>query len=250
MNLHLPDPASDRTCVPTAPKARGTQIRVLAAAAVLALSVTAAACSSGSSTSTTTGPPGSTTQLVLPPDVPLQGCTYVLNGSIPAGEPAGIQPSFAAFSPDQAAQSAVEHIAAHGGTALVTGFEFPSGISFFAGPDTTQPAVAKVPNGRSVLAAEPVLWTTSSGGEWLAFFIACGGRNLYWVSVDQTSTSHPIEGAALARSIAALKAAAPYTVTGNGSTLPIKIEKQQFEWAVAAGTHPLTPIARGQLLGF
>ena len=189
--------------------------------------------------------------MVRPPDVPLQGCTYVLNGAVPEGEPQGIQPDFRPFVPDQAARSAVAHIAAHGGTGLFYGFTLPSGVKLYAGPDAGRRPVATIPPNRSILAADPVLWTTGSGARWIATFVACGGQHLYWVSVDQIGKADPATGTAAARTIAMLETAAPYTQTGQASTLPVKIVNRQIVWNAPAGSHALIVApARGQLLGF
>jgi hypothetical protein len=57
-------------------------------------------------------------------------------------------------------------------------------------------------------------------------------------------------GAAAVRAIATLEVAAPYTQTGKGSILPVRITNGQLMWNAPAGSHALVPPARGQLLGF
>ncbi len=248
-----PTGAPDRSRQQVRPARSRTGGRVALLASLLVVGLTASACSSASSTPTpqTTGSTGSTTPLVGPPDVAVEDCTYAPGGTVPAGEPHGENPGFASFTPTRSAQQAVEDIAAHGGTGMVDGFEFPAGVAMYGGPDTTGSPVATVPNGRTVLAIDPVLWTTGTGAHWLAFFIACGGDNLYWVGVDQTKATNADEGAALARQIASAQAAAPYTTTGMVSTLPIKIAQRQFTWAVTPdAAHPLTPVARGEFLPY
>jgi hypothetical protein len=212
-------------------------------AAVLALALFAAACGTGT-------PSTDAVALVQPPALPFQGCTYVLNGTVPAGEPSGIQPGFPVFSPDQAAQSAVQDIATHGGTGIVDGFSLPTGTALYTGPDAGRSPVATLSGGRTILTAGPVLWTTRSGVEWLAFFVACGGNFLYWVRVDQVPGATAGAGGSLAQSIAAVKAAPPYTQTGQASTLSIRIEKRHIEWDVPSSAHPLTAPARGLYLPY
>jgi len=245
-------PADRRSwrAVPASPEVRPRSwaVRILAVVAAGGLVLVAAACGgSSSSTTTSTVAPSS---VVRPPAIPLQGCNYVLNGIVPPGEPTGIQPDFPPFAPDQAAQSAISHIAAHGGIGLVYGFTLPPGVKLFAGPDTGRQPVATIPLSHSILAADPVLWTTRSGERWLAFFVACGGEHLYWVSVDQIGKADAGAGAEAVRAIAMLEVAAPYTQTGRASILPVRIVDGQFTWNAPAGTHALVPPARGQLLGF
>ena len=111
--------------------------------------------------------------------------------------------------------------------------------------------MATIPSGQSILAADPLLWTTGSGRHWIATFVACGGKHLYWVSVDQIDKADPTSGGAAARTITMLEGAAPYTQTGQASTLPVKIVNGQIVWNAPAGPHALVvPPARGQLLGF
>jgi hypothetical protein len=216
----------------------------MAAACGLVIALLAAACGGGSS-----APALSTTGIVLPPDVPMQGCTYVLDGKVPVGEYQGLQPGFAPFSPDAAAVAAVRSMRAHGGTSLVYGFSFPPGVRLYAGPDRSH-VVGTVPEGNSVTTSEPILWTTASGARWLAFFIACGGKNLYWVSVDQVRSVSTDAGGLLVRVIPELLAAPPYAPPANthSSALPVAISAdRQFTWKNPSVTFV---IARGQLLGF
>jgi hypothetical protein len=244
----IADPISARSAV-TRPGCRSPRsaVRWLAVFAAGGLALAAAACGSSSSTTASTALAGT---VVGPPLVPLQGCTYVLNGNVPAGEAQGIQPDFPTFAPDQAAQAAIGHIGAHGGTGLVYGFSLPSGVKLFAGPDTGESPVATVPVSRSIVAEDPLLWTSGSGALWLAFFIACGGQHLYWVSVNQIGKVDPATGAAAVHTIAVLESAAPYTQTGKASALPVRIANGQFVWAAPAGPYALVAPARGQLLGF
>ena len=188
----------------------------------------------------------STAGLVQPPPVPLEGCTWTFNGSVPQGVPQGVQPSFPRISPDQAAIDALHHVKAHGGTGLVSGFDLPSSTPLHPGPDASSAPVATVPAGQVIVASEPVLWTDSSGGHWLAFFLACGGDNLYWVSVDQVAKIDGPAGDQLRRTIPALLAAPPYTTSHRASALPITLNNERhLVWK-----DPAVPFAvgRGELL--
>ena len=218
-------------------------------AAVLALAALAlAACGGGSAASTTTTASSASTVLVKPPDLPLQGCNYVLNGSVPPSESAGIQPPFTLAGPDQAGQAALRAIRAHGGTGLVSGYTLPPGVKLYAGPDAGSTPVATITGARSLLVADPVLWTTASGAQWLASFIACGGHGLYWIDVAQIGTADKQTGLAVTRSIASLQAAAPYPGSGTASALPITISgKRQFAWVNPAVKFA---IGRGLYLGY
>jgi hypothetical protein len=148
----------------------------------------ASACgsSSGANNSTTTIAPG----VVTAPELAYDGCTYAPNGKIPAGEPAGIRPHFSAFVPDSSATSAEGSMRVHGGGVLVNGFILPSGTQLHAGPDLDG-SVGAIPSHYAVLVAEPVVWTSHANKTWIAFFVACGGPNLYWVSLDQMRQKDP-----------------------------------------------------------
>ncbi len=185
---------------------------LVAASALLFLS---AGCGGGAA-----APPSA---VVVPPAFELQGCTYEVGSTIPAGEPTGLNPGFASFEPDASADQALEQIKAHGGTAMVDSVTVPAGIALYSGPDASLPSVGTVPTGDSILVAEPVVYTDQSGGTWLAFFLACGGPHLYWVSVDQAKRHHRTFADEVTAQIAQLKQAAPYTQTGQASMLPIVI---------------------------
>jgi hypothetical protein len=202
------------------------------AAVVLACALTAglgaAACGSSSSS-----PPVHEVAVVAP-DFVLQGCTYVLNGTVPAGEPDGVQPHFSSFAPDAAARSALESIKEHGGSAVVNGFIIPGGTHLYAGPDTSQPIVGTVPSNYAILAAEPVAWRDHQGDTWLAFFVSCGGKNLYWVSLNQMKHQNP-------------QAAAQITpLVTKASEKPITVSDQNFGWKDSTLTFI---IGRGELFG-
>lgn len=161
--------------------------------------------------------------IVVPPSFELQGCTYEVSSTIPAGEPTGLNPGFAPFEPDASADHALEQIKALGGTAMVDSVTVPDGIPLHSGPDTTLPSVGTVASGDSILVAEPVVYTDQSGGTWLAFFLACGGQNLYWLSLDQAKHHNRTFAEGVTTQIAQLKQAAPFTQTGSASMLPIVI---------------------------
>ncbi len=184
--------------------------------AAVALLLFMAGCGGGAAA------PSSAT-VVVPPTIELQGCTYEVSSTIPPGEPTGLNPGFASFEPDASADRALEQIKAHGGTAMVDGVTVPSGIALYSGPDASLPSVGTVAPGDSILVAEPVVYTDQSGGTWLAFFMACGGQNLYWMSVDQAKRHHHTFADQVSAQIAQLREAAPYTQTGSASMLPILI---------------------------
>lgn len=206
--------------------------RAAVAACALAAGLGVAACGSGSPTaSSSTSPSG---VAVVAPDFVLQGCTYVLNGTVPAGEPVGVQPHFSSYSPDAAARSALESVKEHGGSAVVNGFMIPGGTHLYAGPDTSQPSVGTVPANYAILAAEPVVWHDQKGDTWLAFFVSCGGKNLYWVSLSQMEHQNP-------------QAAAEITpLLGKASLEPIIVSDQNFAWKSSTLTFI---VGRGELFG-
>lgn len=181
-------------------------------ALVLLIALLAAAC--GNSSSATPGP-------VQPPDIQLQGCTYVLDDTIPPGEPTGVQPHYPAFSPDASAVSALSHIQQHGGRAMIGGLDVPPGTTLYAGPDTSQ-VVGNLPATYAILAAEPVVWVDKAGDTWIAFFLSCGGDNLYWTSVKAMGAASPLEGPGIAKQLAEAKAS---------NALPsITIKDRKFRW--------------------
>jgi len=219
---------------------RRASVLALTAALVVGLSTTA--CSSGGSAAPTAE------TVVKPPPLTLQGCTYVINGKVPVGEPAGIQPPFPAFSSTQAATDALTSIKEHGGTGLVDGFTVPSGTELYAGPETSSAPIGTIEASRSLLLADPVLWTSRSGQRWLATFIACGGPNLYWIDVAQIAKADSAVGAQISNTVAELVKAPSFITTGRASALPITIDAhRQFAWV-----SPAIPFAigRGQYLGF
>jgi hypothetical protein len=203
-----------------------------------------AACSSAS----TAGGAGSSAPAVVEaPDFTLQGCTYVLDSTIPPGEPQGVRPHFPSFAPDQSATAALEAIKAHGGTAMVDSVTLPAGTTLRSGPDTGESAVGTIPSDHSILAAEPVVWTDHAGAVWLAFFLSCGGEHLYWVSVPELTHHSAAVGHQVAAEIEALRTAPSYTKSGQASLLPIHVTAQQHLAFVDPEVTFL--VGRGELIG-
>jgi hypothetical protein len=205
--------------------------RAAALVSVVAVGLGVAACGGSSSSTSTTTP---AELVVRAPDFVLQGCTYVLDGTVPAGEPEGVQPQFASFTPDAAATSALQSIKSHGGSALVNGFMIPGGTRLYAGPDTSQPSVGTIPSNYAILAAEPVIWKAGNGKVWAAFFVSCGGHNLYWMSLQQVQHQNPEAASSIT----------PLIV--KDSLLPITIQDQNFAWKSSKLTFI---IGRGELFG-
>jgi hypothetical protein len=216
--------------------------RTWAVALSVVVAVLLAACSSGTSTAA-----GSNATVVEAPEFTLQGCTYVLDSTIPPGEPQGVKPPFPSFSPDQSATDATEAIKAHGGTAMVDSVPLPAGTTLRSGPDTGQSAVGAVPSGHSILAAEPVVWTDHTGAVWLAFFLSCGGEQLYWVSVPELTHHNAAAGKQVAAEIEALRTAPSYITSGQASLLPIHVTAQKH----LAFVDPKATfiVGRGELIG-
>jgi hypothetical protein len=233
---------------PVTGRTRSRAARAAAAAVVVALGAAslASACDSSSSSSTTAA--AVTAAVVKPPTAVLQGCTYAPDNKVPPGQPQGMRPPFAPFSPDPAAQSALRHIEAHGGTGLVYGFQFPSGTKLYAGPDASSGAVGTIPTGRSVYFFDPVIWTTSSGQHWLVSFLACGGASPYWVDVNQIQQADVTVYNGIVQQITTLLASQDYVTTGHASSLPVVIGTDHlFAWK-----NPKVPFApgRGEYVGF
>ncbi|MGA2837635.1 MAG: hypothetical protein ABSF84_13655 [Acidimicrobiales bacterium] len=226
-----------------ADRPRPRPARALIAAAVLAgLGAVLAACGSSPPAAVTTA------AIVKPPTETVLSCSYAPGNKVPDGEPQGEQPPFAAFSPDQAGQTALQHIKGHGGTGLVYGYQIPSGTHLYAGPDSSSAPVGTIPVGRSVFLFDPVLWTTSSGQHWLVTFMACGGSSPYWVSVDQVKQADMDSYIEISKSIDALLVAQDYTKTGEASSLPVIVSSSDhFAWKDPSV--PFTP-ARSEYVGF
>jgi hypothetical protein len=226
-------------------RARGTRTAALAIA--LGLAVVLSACGSSSSSASTTAA-ATTDAIVKPPAEILQGCSYAPDNKVPAGEPQGMNPPFSAFSSDQSAQSALQHIKDHGGTGLVYGFQLPSGTKLYAGPDSSSSAVGTLPVGRSILLFDPVIWTTSFGRHWLVSFLACGGTNPYWVDVSQIKQADAAVYSGIAKEITTLLASQDYASTGHASSLPVVVTAAgHFAWKDTQV--PFSP-ARGEYVGY
>jgi hypothetical protein len=221
----------------------------LTVAAALAVATTAAGCGGSSGAAGTGTSPAvarEASALVQPPKLTLSGCQYEVDNVIPPGEPKGGKAPFAPFTPDPSAVAALRQIQQHGGTGVVDSFTLPSGTTLFTGPSTSAAKAGVIPAGHSVLAADPVLWTDQSGHDWLAFFLICGGDDLYWLDVEQVLHHNPRFGQSLAQTIAQLRSALPYTRTGMISLLPLRIDgSHRFAWV--APSISFSP-ARGQYL--
>ena len=84
------------------------------------------------------------------------------------------------------------------------------------------------------LAAEPVVWRDQKGDTWVAFFVSCGGKNLYWVSLNQMDHQNP-------------QAASQITpLTTKAELQPINVSNQNFGWKNSKLTFI---IGRGELFG-
>jgi hypothetical protein len=210
--------------------------RTLAAiGAVVAVAASATACGGNGNAGTSSGQTqAAMASLIQPPKLTLQGCEYEVNNTIPAGEPKGSKAPFAPFAPDPSAVTALRHIKEHGGTGVVDGFTLPGGTVLFTGPDVNAAKAGVIPQGSSVLMTDPILWTDSSGGDWLASFVICGGRNLYWLSVDQLLGQNRNLGQTISETLTQLRSAPPFTKTGMISLLPVTVDDQdRFAWVGA-----------------
>ncbi len=220
--VHADSPQSRRRTRQTSRLPRAAAIWIV----VVAIGSIVAACGSSPAAQVQSG-------VVKAPDVALQGCTYELNGKIPTGEPRGVRPHFSSFSPDASATSALETMKEHDGVALANGFVVPGDTVLYAGPDTSE-QVGTIPSNYAILAAEPVIWKSHSGGTWIAFFVSCGSRNLYWVSLEQIDHANR-------------QAAERITpVIARGPLDPIAISHQSFVWKGSA--LPFI-IGRGEMFG-
>jgi hypothetical protein len=184
------------------------------ATVVATLTFVVSACSNGAS------PP--TVALALPTDQ-LLGCTYTIDGQVQSYQATGETPNFAAFSPDPSAEAAIDSIKRKGGTGVVGSYQFPARTKLRSGPSLSAPVVGTISDTAQLQLYDPILWTDSSGDEWLASFIACGGKNLYWTSLDDLQKTDPAAAKTLRGELAQLRKAAPYTQTAMASLLPIVI---------------------------
>ena len=56
---------------------------------------------------------------------------------------------------------------------------------------------------------DPIVWTDSAGQKWLATFIACGGRNLYWAGLADLQATDPTAARTVRTQLAQLRSARP-----------------------------------------
>lgn len=204
-------------------------MRRFVATSVASLALVASACSNGSPTSS--GSPNSKTITLALPTDPLEGCTYTVNGQVVPYLPTGETPHFAAFSPDPSAEGALDSIKSKGGTGMVDSPILPAGTKLRSGPSRSAPVVGTVSNSDQLDLFDPILWTDSTGDQWLASFIACAGRNLYWMSLDDLQKTNPAFAKVLRGELTQLRAAAPYPKTAMASLLPIVINRsRQVVW--------------------
>jgi len=220
-----------------------TRIRRGAVACCVVLAVFATACGGGGSSTSTTA---ETNALVRPPALPLSGCTYMIDGKVQPDEVPGVKPTFPPSQPDAAANAAVRHIGAHGGTGMVGSILLHPGTNLYNGPDHSQPPVGTVSVSNLLEVFEPVVWVDGAGKSWLATFLACGGSNLYWISVDQADAKIPSGGVLVSSLLAQLRVAPPYTQTGRGSLLPVKLDNTRR--LVFVDSRVPFSIGRGQLI--
>ena len=213
---------------PTGREGGRPRSRSLGVVALMLMASTVAAC--GSSGGSANNDPPAPSALVVAPDYTLQGCTFLVNGSVPPGEPQGVNPNFPSFPSTVSSNKAITTIAQRGGTAIVDGTGLPSGTKLYGGPDATGPVVGVIPANDSIVVAEPVLWTDAKGGKWLAFFLICGGRNLYWASLDEVQQLSPAAGETITSLIDQLSKAPPYSTSHQASLLGIKVEKRALVW--------------------
>ena len=201
-----------------------SRTRQTAAAVIAVLACLVSACGSGASNASApvTGNT-SPVSLAVPTDQ-LLGCTYTVNGQVPSYLPSGLAPHFAAFSPDPSANAAVHQIKSKGGSGIVQSFVLPNGTKLRSGPSVSAPVVGTVGGVQEVQLYDPVLWTDSGGNDWLAFFLACGGGNLYWAGLDDLKKTSPSTAGALSSQLAQLRSAPPYTKTARASLLPIVVD--------------------------
>jgi hypothetical protein len=212
---------------------RGRRTRGAVVAGVTALALMASSCSGGSASppksSVTTGDT-SPVALATPTNV-LEGCTYTVDGQIDPSLPTGKDPHFAAFSPDPSAEAAINSIKSKGGTAAVDTFVVPYGSKLRSGPSSSAPVVGKIPGTDQLELYDPIVWTDSSGQKWLATFVACGGRNLYWVGLDDLQATDATAAKTIRTQLAQLRGARPYLQTAKASYLPILIDRSgHVDW--------------------
>jgi hypothetical protein len=170
----------------------------------------------------------------------------MINGKVLPDEVPGVKPTFRQSQPDAASDSAIASIRAHGGSAAIGSFLLPPGTELYGGPDMSQPSVGKVSSTQQFYVYEPIVWVDHSGKSWLASFLACGGPNLYWVSVDQVDSKSSSGAGTLGSMLAEFRKAPSYTQTGKGSLLPVKID--HTDHFVFDDSQVTFAIGRGQII--
>ncbi len=118
----------------------------------------------------------------------------------------------------------------------MNGITVPPNTVLYAGPDTDQP-VGRLQDNYAVIAAEPVVWKEASGDTWFAFFLSCGGKNLYWVSLDEVRRVDPNAAKTIEGQLA---------LGGELGLQAIGIAGKNFKWN---GSHLNFTIARGEEFG-
>ncbi len=205
---------------------RGARAHRLAAAGVALLAIAVSACGGSPTTSGNTN----AIKLALPSD-PVQACTYTVNGQISQDLPTGKNPHFTSFTPDPSAYAALNSIKQKGGTGAVDNFMLPAGTKLRSGPSSSAPVVGTVAAIDQLQLFEPIVWTDSTGQEWLGTFLACGGSNLYWAGMNDLQKVSPSAASSIKKQLAQDRAAQPVTKTDMVSDLPIVISKSgQVDW--------------------
>jgi hypothetical protein len=161
----------------------------------------------------------------------VQGCSYTVNGQVSQAIPTGKNPHFTAFTPDPSAYAALNTIKKKGGTGAVDNFLLPAGTKLRSGPSSSAPVVGTVAATDQLQLFEPIVWTDSTGQEWLATFLACGGSNLYWAGMNDLEAVNSSAGQSIKKQLAQDRAAQPVTKTDMVSDLPIVISgTNQVNW--------------------
>ncbi len=201
--------------------------RAMTAVAVLVVGLGAAACGSSSSSSGGSSSGTTASDIVRPPADPIVNCTYTVNGKVSPLLPAGKKPGFAPFTPDASATSALQSIQSKGGQGIVASLGLPGLTKLRSGPSSSAPVVATLSKGQQILLYDPVLWEDGAGHDWLAFFLACGGSNMYWAGLTDLLKTDAKAAAQLSQLVGSLKTAPSYLETGKSSLLPVVIDKNK-----------------------
>ena len=200
------------------------------------------ACSS-SVLDSTPRPRPATTSIVKPPPVILQGCTYASAGPVPAGEPQGLQPPFAAFTPDQAGQAALDTSRTTAGRAGRR-LPAPGGTKLYAGPDTVGRRSRRSIPGRSPdPSSTRCCGPTSSGAALAGLLPGLRGRQPLLGGRRPDRQADPAVQQRLVQADHRRCDAAAYTTTGHASSLPV-IDRRQRQLRLE-GPHGALHPARG-----